>query len=292
MVTASQDFEKTKVNKEGQLQTDKFNQQQGNIADDRNRLSNLNSPFAKNTTVGPAAQINMAPQNEVRDNQNQLVSQLQAQANGTGPSLASNILKQGTDRNLAGQAALAASAPQGGTNPALLARGLSAQTVMANQTLAQQVAQQRMAEQINAQNQLGAVLGNQRGQDIGLATSQADLNQQALINQSNLNNNTSLANLSAGVNTNGQNIQAALGLNNLGLNAVNGQAGAVLASDAQDIQQDQWKQAQESAMALGNAAGINGMIGAGIGAVGNIATGGLSAYLTPPGATPPPVKKK
>lgn len=278
MATSNTKFTKMDIDQNAQKDASGYDQNQANIASDRASAANLQAPTAVNNELAPAAQIATGPQDQTRNNQNALVGQLQAQANGTGPSLAAGVLRQGTDRNLAGLAAAAASGQPGGSNPALAARQLATQNVVANQTLGQQVAQQRMQEQINAQNQLGGVLSNQRSQDIGLATGQAGLNQQTGLAQGQLNNATSLANLQAGVTTNGQGLQAAQGFDSLGLNSINSQTGAALNSDQQAISYDQWQQNAQAEQDRANAAGINGLIGAGIGAAGSIATG----YLTPP----------
>lgn len=160
-----------------------------------NKFSNVSAPQAGQVQIDPNAGAKNAA------GQQSLITQLQAQANGTGPSLASGMLKQGTDRTLANQAALAAT--MGASNPALAQRQLATNAITANQQLAQASAQQRMQDQINGQSQLGSVLNNARGQDIGLATAQAGLTQ-----------GTNLANLQAGTATNAQNLEGASNFNN------------------------------------------------------------------------------
>ncbi len=161
--------------------------------------------------VGPmastdAARIEQAKQAQFRNQQQTLASQLADQAAGKGPSLAQSQLKQATGRNIAQAMALGAS--QRGATAGQGLRQIAQQTTAANQQAAQQSADLRMQEQLQARGQLGQVLDTGRGADIGLATSQAGLQQQAgLANQdaanqgrlaqSQLSQQTALANQDA-----------------------------------------------------------------------------------------------
>lgn len=130
------------------------------------------------------AQIAMGPQKEFRAGQEQLISALQSQAAGQGPSLAGEQLRSGMEQSiLAQQAALAGA--RGGAQPGL-ARQVLQQGAQQQAGLAQQAAQARMQEQIAAQQQLAGVLQQARGGDIGLATTQAQLGQEALSQQAQL----------------------------------------------------------------------------------------------------------
>lgn len=102
---------------------------------------------------------------EFRQGQQGLISQLQAQAAGRGPSLAGMQAFAAADRGMAQQQSLAAGAAPG--NEALAARQAMQNSGGINANLAQTSAQARMAEQMNAQQQLGGVLGQARGMDIG-----------------------------------------------------------------------------------------------------------------------------
>lgn len=132
-----------------------------------------------NANLASAAAINQTPQAQFRNQQQTLAGQLSAQAAGQGPSLAMNQLRQGTDRNI--QQAMAMAASQRGANPALALRQLGGQVVMANQQAASDAANLRAQEQMAAREQLGGVLSGARTQDIGLATDQAGLTQQAAL---------------------------------------------------------------------------------------------------------------
>lgn len=98
-------------------------------------------------------------------NMNGLVQQLQDQANGQGPSLAQNQLKEGTDRTA--NLAAGAIASQRGINPALAARMITQQQANANQQAAGQSADLRMQEQMAARQQLANVLGQQMQGGLG-----------------------------------------------------------------------------------------------------------------------------
>lgn len=143
------------------------------------------APTMTAAQLGPAALyggafINQAPQAQFRQGQEGLIAQLQAQANGTGPSLAQGQLQQATDRNMAQALAMGQAA---GNNGAAM-RNIANQRAAMSQQSAADSSQLRMAEQMQAQNQLGQVLAGARGQDIGLATEQAGFDQSAgLANQ-------------------------------------------------------------------------------------------------------------
>ncbi len=130
------------------------------------------------TSLGPAAQasdVGINRQDEqFRNGQASLASQLQAQANGQGPSLAGGMLRQNADRSIAQQ--MAVTAAQGG-NPALAQRNAAIGAAQVNRQAGSDAAQMRIQEQQSAQQQLGNVLSNARNQDIGVNTSQAGLTQ-------------------------------------------------------------------------------------------------------------------
>jgi hypothetical protein len=150
-----------------------------------------------------AEQIDRTQQEEFRKKQLGLAERLEAQGRGEGPSLAGIQLREATDRAIANQMAIARSG--GG---ALARRQASFNTAQLQQDAARQASLARMAEQLQANSQLGNVLEQGRGGDITLATNQANLNQganisnqqafnNALAQQAQLNQNASLANQAA-----------------------------------------------------------------------------------------------
>lgn len=113
-----------------------------------------------------------------RDQQQAFLQQLQAQAAGQGPSLAGAQLKAAQDRSLKQQLAIAAA--QRGGSPAALQRSLLRSQAAQNQQLAQDAAQARIQEQLNAQQMLGQGLVQVREQDLGLISADQALRGQDL----------------------------------------------------------------------------------------------------------------
>lgn len=171
--------------------------------------------------IGPTSQyggatIDQGAQNEVRAQQMGFANQLQQQALGQGPSVAGLQLNAALDKNVAQQNALAASS--NGVGRLLAQRRAAITTAGLGQDAARQSALTRMAEQLNAQQLLGTQQNNIRTNDIGVATNQAGLVNQAGINsmeeankaaaaQATLNQSAAAGNAGA-VNT--QNAQQAL----------------------------------------------------------------------------------
>ena len=131
---------------------------------------------------GQAAQaqgtnINTAQQNQFRNAQGGLAA-LEAQAaTGQGPSIANMQLQQGLGANLQSQMA-AAQSQRGFGNAGATQRNLANQAASANMQTEQAAAQQRVNETLAARQQLADISSQARGQDIGLAQSQAQLGQQ------------------------------------------------------------------------------------------------------------------
>lgn len=119
------------------------------------------------------------PQAQMRAYQASLAGQLAAQSEGRGPSLAESQLRRATDRNI--QQAMAYAASQRGQNVGTGLRQTAQTIAQANQEAARQAAELRLQEQLAAQSALAGVTQQARGQDIGLATSQAELDSRAAL---------------------------------------------------------------------------------------------------------------
>lgn len=190
------------------------------------RSNALRAQFAQQLaqSQGRMSNMDMGPQAGMRNAQNQLMNQLQLQSMGQGPSLAQNQLQQGIEGNIRSAMAMGTSHP--GMNPALAQRGIAQQIAGANQAQALNAANMRMQEQLNAQQQLGGLSTNIRGQDIGLSNQQAQnqLAMQGLNDQQSRFFNTGLA------EQNAQDRAAKMALEKLkadqiaGVNATNAQA--------------------------------------------------------------------
>lgn len=183
-----------------------------------------------------AAQINTGPQDQFRNAQLGLVSQLQQQAAGQGPSLADMQLRQGADRNLSNAIAMQAS-QRGGMAGGLAMRNIAQQRADLGQQLAAQSGMQRLQEQQQAQQMLGGISGGARGQDIGLASTQAEMQQQAALANQNaalqqqaLNDkmsgfyNTGLADMDMAQRSSAQDLEKLKVNQNLGLQGINAQS--------------------------------------------------------------------
>jgi hypothetical protein len=134
-----------------------------------NQLGQNGQPGVANR---PAPQLDGSQQEQFRAGQMDLASALAAQANGTGPSVAQGQFQHATDTNLAQALAMAQAA---GPNNAGAARNVAYQRGDISQQAAGDSAQLRLQEQMQARNQLGQVLAGARGQDLGLAGDNAQL---------------------------------------------------------------------------------------------------------------------
>lgn len=155
-----------------------------------------------------APTIATGPQDQFRAQQAGLAGALVAQANGQGPSLAQGQLRSATDRNLA--QAMAVGQALGANNPGAL-REIGNQRAAISQQAAADSSQLALQEQMQARNQLGQVLAGARGQDIGLASGQAQLSQQ----QQEVNDQMVRFYTSAGMSLDQAQQQAALELERL-----------------------------------------------------------------------------
>src|SRR6185295_2803927 len=142
--------------------------------------SNLNAP-------GNASALDALQRGDVAaGGQADLAQQLLAQANGQGPSLAQLQLQQASDQNIKNAAGMIAGTK--GINPAQAARQVALAQQAQGQNLANQSGQLRLQEQVQKQQMLGALLGQQRAQDMGQYQSQLGSNQQMYGMAGELNN--------------------------------------------------------------------------------------------------------
>lgn len=147
---------------------------------------------AGNAAMSRAANINTANNNQDRAAQQALNAQLTGIANGQAPSAGQLQFQQSQAANIAAQNA-AAQSGRTGQNAQLIARNLAGNLAGQNSTAAAQGAQLSLQQQQAAQQQLASNLGTMAGQDAGLATSQAGLQQQTgLANQAAINAQSAL----------------------------------------------------------------------------------------------------
>lgn len=127
----------------------------------KKRMSGFYDSLGNSPQSGPAYTSSYS---DFRNNQKNLISRLEAMADGRGPSLATEQLKAATDRNIAQQQGLAQSGQGNATfamqNAANNSGRLGAQA-------GQDSAQARIQEQMNAINSLGINIHGARGADEG-----------------------------------------------------------------------------------------------------------------------------
>lgn len=165
-----------------------------------------------------APQLDPSQQGQFRQGQMDLAGALAAQANGLGPSVAQSQLNQSTDRNLGQALAMAQAA---GPNNAGAVRNVAYQRGDISQQAAGDAATLRLQEQMQARNQLGQVLAGARGQDLGLAGDNAQLQ----AGQNSLNDQAVRAYLSMGMTLAQAQAQANMNYEQLRQNAFYGTAG-------------------------------------------------------------------
>lgn len=265
--------------------------------------------FTGATIGGPtadprAALIDMSAQNQFRDQQMTLAQSLAQQAAGQGPSLAGQMLRQGAEANTA--ATFAQLASQRGGPSAMGARSAMQNASQIQAQTSRDAANARIQEQLAAREQLAGVLNTGRQGDISLATSQAQMQQEAnmtaykgqlekAIAQGQLDQQTASQMFQAAQEKAKQNVQMQMQFEQLkaqyaamGLDAQ--RANQLAALEVQRMQQGQVAAENANTMSAhaGNQAMIGGILGAGatLGAAGiKSGTPGTTTPATSPGNT-------
>ncbi len=264
-----------------------INAQQANNTAAANAAANRDAPQATAASMqaasGTNATIDTGAQNQMRANQLALINRL---INPNGPSAAQMQLQRGTDAAIAAQRAMAASSRG---VPAGLANKIAA-TNAADITAkgAADAAILRAQEDQARQGLLAQTLQGARSQDIGIASEQAGLQQQTLMQNAGFSQEaaqqnaamaqqTALANLQAGMTQQQQNdamVQFYLGLN-LSLDQAQLAAGMAL----EQLMADQAMAAMNATAGIvsQNAASQQQATGALLGAGGTILGGAMMA---------------
>lgn len=155
--------------------------------------------------------------------QEQLAQQLQLQAMGQGPSLATSQYENAMGSGIAAQMAMARS----GTGPQGAAMRGAAQNVGSmTQNLAGQAAQARIQEQMLARQQLAGVLQQGRGQSLQASQFDANAQNQRLMQMGQFGQQANLQNQQAWLQNQGQQNQYGLGLRELELANARGESEA------------------------------------------------------------------
>jgi len=185
---------------------------------------NRDAPQAARTVVGPVAQagyttLDGAAQNQSRQFQMDLANRLQGIASGQQKGAGELATERQVRQGIAAQ--MAAAASQRGGNAALAARGAARNAGALSTSGVGQAQQAALQDQSAANQALAGVAQGMRGQDIDLASQNAQLTQQTnlanmsaenqrIFQQAGLDQSTSLANMQAKLTQMGMNDQAAL----------------------------------------------------------------------------------
>jgi len=154
---------------------------QGNPYDDVNKRMEEYYRQVQGRAAPQAGAASQSATSGFRNNQSDLIGRLEAMSKGQGPSLATETLRQATDRNMAQQSSLA----QGGRGNAALAGFTAANnSARLGQQAAGDAATARIAEQQMALGQLGGAINAGRGSDE--ANSQFNAQQTNFRDQANL----------------------------------------------------------------------------------------------------------
>jgi hypothetical protein len=241
-----------------------------------------------------AANINNTNQTQDRGQQQNLNAQLALQAQGGGPSVATDTLKQGEQANIANQMAMLASQRGQGGNAALGLRGAQDAAASGSQQVAGAAATARDQEQLNAQGQLAGNLSGMSAQDQTNAAAQAGLQQQVALQNASLGTGVNTTNAGAANAVNAQNAslaqqtalanqaatlqqqaetdQASLGLDNSQLNAAQGDTQAAeAAAQLGQAYSSQNQQGQEAASSARSGM-AGGLLGGAASAIGSVAS--------------------
>lgn len=163
------------------------------------------APQAQAYQMGPAVQLAGGPQDQARQGQMGVANRLGAIASGQQAGAGELAVNRQVGQAAAQQVAAARMAR--GANAALAARGAARNMADIGLGGAGAAAQAQMQDQQNANAQLGSVYDSMRGQDIGFAGQNAQLGQQALLQQAAMGQQTALANLQAQLAQRGMNDQ-------------------------------------------------------------------------------------
>jgi hypothetical protein len=183
-----------------------YDQRTGNLQGLAGQYGGRQTPQSGYQGIGQFERAGQGSDNSVAM-QNYLMQQLNAQMNGTGPSLANETLRQGLQTGISQQQALAAT---GRGNPALAGRQAAQNAASMTSGYSGAAAQNRLQEQLNAQGLMAQVSGQARGQDLQASQFDAAQANMRALEQSRGQNQNNQFNVSAYLQGQGQNDQAQL----------------------------------------------------------------------------------
>lgn len=247
------------------------------LSDSVEQRQNATMQGAKLSPVDAVGPQSTADQDQTRAQQQALIGQLAQASSGMGPSVAQQQLKTATDRSMASNLAMAATAGTPGAQ-----RAAAFQNAAATQDMAGQSANLRAQEIQSAQGLLASTAQGVRGQDLGLRAQDIGVAQgnqqaglQASIAQAGLTQDANKTNLVSGVdqqNNRDQLVQKYLSMG-MSLDQANEQA---------QIQQNQFnaqllanQEAAKHGVNTQNTASSTQFLGGLLSSAGTLAAGGV-----------------
>lgn len=179
---------------------DQATNQLGQIA---NTAGNRQAPQAQTGWIGNPYQLAPGQIDQSRQGMTDVANRLGSVAMGQTAGAGELAVNRQVGQATAAQTAAARMAR--GANAALAYRNAARNTADIGLAGAGQAAQAQMGDQAAANAQLGSIYGQMRGQDIDVASQNAQLGQQVLIQQAQMGHQTALANLQAQLAQTGMN---------------------------------------------------------------------------------------
>lgn len=168
------------------------------------------APTANAYQLGAAAQLAGGPQDQFRQQQMGLMAQMAGVAGGQQAGAGELAVRRQANQAAAQQ--MGAMNMARGANAASAARAAATNIGQLGTNAAGMASQQALADQMNARGQLAGLLQGARGQDLDMASQNAQLLQQRNLMQGQFGQQTNLANQAAALQQRGMNDQYGLGL--------------------------------------------------------------------------------
>ena len=239
-------------------------------------LQGLSGLTAAPATMG-AAGINTATSNPIMQAQLQQINQLNAQAQGQGPSPATVAAQQAAQQNVQNEMAMIASQRGGGANTALGLRNAQNAMAQANQQGVQAATLGKTQEELQAQQQLTGALGGAQGQAQQGAQAQASIQAQTNATNVQQQNQVAMQQLQAQLQAGQINIQQYNAMLQAQMTQANNQLAANMNYGGQMVGENTQLQGIAAGLTIANNQQNTQLLGAGIGAGGAVLAGGLQA---------------
>ncbi len=168
------------------------------------------APVANAQQLGAAAQLAGGPQDQFRQQQMGLMGQMAGVVGGQQAGAGELAVRRQANQGMAQQ--MGAMNMARGANAGGAARAAAANIGQMSTNAAGMGREAALSDQMNARGQLAGLLGQGRGQDLDMASQNAQLLQQRNLMQGQFGQQTNLANQQAALQQRGMNDQYGLGL--------------------------------------------------------------------------------